>query len=200
MRLHRIRLIWAAAASLLACVPAAGRAEAQAAWRLGGAAEPPPGAAAYLRRPELPARLDVPRAVKFIDDGVRYVDPWSEFFVSPAGELCFRTLPYPPANVYVRHDLWCAYPQTIGRVEAIRNDITNINAVRLWCMRAYPQCARRVALAIPMDNRNWFGNSITAQTLTYRQEQSAIQDLIYLMAGNRPASEPIGMSAEEGLR
>src|SRR6266699_2286486 len=42
--------------------------------------EPPPGAPGYLE------------TIRYIDNGVKYIDRYAEFFVSFDGEICFRGL------------------------------------------------------------------------------------------------------------
>jgi hypothetical protein len=145
---------------------------------------------AFARRDPLPGRPNYLQTVKYIDDGMRYVDPLTQFFVSPAGEMCFRTKPNYPQVIYeFRYRIWCIYPQTVDRVEAVSNDITRINEVHLWCLRPYPQCAR--SLSEP----GWIANSISASTLDYRRERDALENLIYLMGGNIRFSPPPGVEA-----
>ena len=128
-----------------------------------------------------------------IDDGMRYVDPLTHFFVSPAGELCFRTKPNYPQVIYeTRYRTWCMYPQTVDRVEAVSNDITRINEVHLWCRRAYPQCAH--SLSEP----GWIANSISASTVDYRKERDALEDLVDLMGGKTRFAPPPGVEASGG--
>lgn len=146
----------------------------------------------FARRDPSPGRPNYLQTIRYIDDGMRYVDPLTQFFVSPVGELCFRTKPNYPQSIYeTRYRVWCAPPQTVDRVEAVSNDITRINEVHLWCQRAYPQCAH--SLTEP----GWIANSIAASTLDYRQERDALENLIYLMGGNIRFSPPRGVGASE---
>jgi hypothetical protein len=55
---------------------------------------------AFARRDPLPGRPNYLQTIKYIDDGMRYVDPLTQFFVSPAGEMCFRTKPNYPQVIY----------------------------------------------------------------------------------------------------
>jgi hypothetical protein len=145
---------------------------------------------AFATRGPLPGRPDYLQTIKYIDDGMRYVDPLTHFFISPAGELCFRTKPNYPQVIYeTRYRTWCMYPQTIDHVEAVTNDITRINEVHVWCLRAYPQCAH--SLTEP----GWIANSISASTVDYRQERDALENLIYLMGGNIKFSPSPGVAA-----
>jgi hypothetical protein len=156
---------------------------------------PPPAInfPAFAMRGPLPGRPDYLQTIKYIDDGMRYVDPLTHFFVSSAGELCFRTKPnYPQAIYEARYRVWCMYPQTVDHVAAATNDITRINEVDVWCLRAYPQCAH--SLTEP----DWIANSISASTLDYRQERDALENLIYLMGGNIRFTPPPGVGASGG--
>jgi hypothetical protein len=158
-----------------------------------GAPRPAINSPAFATRGPLPGRPDYLQTIKYIDDGMRYVDPLTHFFISPAGELCFRTKPnYPQAIYEARYRTWCMYPQTVDRVEAVSNDITRINEVHLWCLRAYPQCAH--SLTEP----GWIANSISASTLDYRQERDALENLIYLMGGKIRFTPPPGAAASGG--
>lgn len=155
-------------------------------------AEPSPAMIDSVRfaiRPPLPGQPGYRLTIKFIDDGMRYVDPLSQFYISPVGEMCFRTRPGYPTTIYENYYRdWCVFPQTVDRVEAVTNPTTN--EVRLWCMRAFPQCARSLA-------DGHIGNSISAPTLDYRQERAALEHLVYMMGGNARPSEPIGREAAE---
>jgi len=136
-----------------------------------------------VRRPP-PGRLSYLQAIRFIDDGMKYFDRESGFFVSPFGEICFRVYPNTPRVIYDSHySNWCMYPQHVGRVEAMPNKITNINEVRLWCARPFPQCARRIEDPQPFGSPAWVSNSVSAASLDYREQRAALQDLIYLMGG-----------------
>ena len=146
----------------------------------------------FAIRPPLPAQLGYPTTIKFIDDGMRYVDPLSQFYISPAGQMCFRTRPDYPTVIYDNYYRdWCIFPQTVDRVEAVTNP--TFNEVRLWCMRAYPQCAH----SLP-DGR--IGNSISAPTLDYRQERLALENLVHMMGGNARLSQPYEIEIREVIR
>ena len=138
---------------------------------------------AFARRGALPGRPSYLETIKYIDDGVRYIDALSQFFISPAGEMCFRTRAnYPQIyyNAYYRH--WCIYPQSIDRVSVLEIE-TGLMGVELWCMRAYPQCAHSL-------ETGEIANRISAPAIDYRQERAALQNLIYLMGGNVRFSQP----------
>ena len=147
---------------------------------------------AFAIRAPLPAQLGYLTTIKFIDDGMRYVDPLSQFYISPAGEMCFRTRPDYPTIIYDNYYRdWCIFPQTVDRVEAVTNP--TFNEVRLWCMRAYPQCAH----SLP-DGR--IRNSISAPTLDYRQQRLALENLVYMMGGNARLSQPYEVEVREVIR
>ena len=144
---------------------------------------------AFAVRAPLPGQPGYLHTVKFIDDGMRYVDPPSQFYISPAGEMCFRTRPDYPTIIYENfYRDWCIFPQAVDRVEAVTNP--TLNEVRLWCMRAYPQCARSLG-----DGR--IATSISAPTLDYRQERAALEHLVYMMGGNPWLSQPLGAEARQ---
>jgi len=131
----------------------------------------------FAKREPLLGHPSYQHTVKYIDDGMRYIDPRSQFFISPAGEMCFRTRPDHPKVMYESfYTTWCIHPQFVDRVEAITN--ATFNEVRLWCTHAYPQCVH----SLGEFGRN--ANSIIAPTIDYRQERAALENLIYLMGGN----------------
>ena len=187
-RLARMAGSWAAAALLAACTPLAPyEGELPV-----GASPPVINSPVFATRGPLPGRPDYLLTIKYIDDGMRYVDPLTYFFVSPAGELCFRTKPNYPQVIYeTRYRTWCISPQTVDRVEAVSNDITRINEVHVWCRRAYPQCAH--SLTEP----GWIANSISTSTVDYRKERDALEDLIDMMGGKTSFAQSPGVEARE---
>src|SRR3954465_7487907 len=50
----------------------------------------------FAIRAPIPGKLGYLETIKFIDDGIRYIDPFSNFYVSAAGEICFHTPPSYP--------------------------------------------------------------------------------------------------------
>jgi hypothetical protein len=46
-----------------------------------------------------------------------------------------------------------------------------------------PQCAHRFGYPNFLDESGWMTNSITAQTVAYRQQRDEIEYLVYLMGG-----------------
>jgi hypothetical protein len=148
---------------------------------------------AFARRGSLPGRPDYLLTIKYIDDGMRYVDPLTHFFISPAGELCFRTKPNYPQVIYeTRYRTWCMHPQTVDRVEAVSNDITRINEVHVWCRRAYPQCAHSLT------ELGWIANSISISTVDYRKERDALEDLTDMMGGKTRFAPPPSVESSGG--
>jgi len=173
-----------AAAVLLptACVPAVPYGQ-----------EPAINSPAFAVRIPAPGRPGYLQTIKFVDDGMRYVDRDSQFFISPAGEMCFRVRPNYPEIIYdAAYRNWCIYPQVVDRVEAATNDVTGINEVRLWCLRSYPQCAHA-------PDSGWVSNNISAGTVDYLRQRAAVEDLISIMGGNvRFAQPPSGYLSNTG--
>ena len=83
------------------------------------------------------------------------------------------------------------YPTAVSNVEALENDISYVNTVRLWCVLEAPQCARRIGFVNFLDNGDWIGNSIAAQTRPSKEQRNAIEYLIYLMGGNAVGAQPL---------
>ena len=134
---------------------------------------PPPGSPGYLE------------TIRYIDNGVKYIDQYAEFFVSFDGEICFRGLVNRQQAVFENYQsYWCMYPTAVHNVEALQNNVSYVNSVRLWCALDSPQCARRFGLPTFLDEGGPIQNAITAQTTPYQQQREAIQYLIYLMGGN----------------
>jgi hypothetical protein len=145
---------------------------------------PPINSPAFQRRPPLPGQPEYLATIKYIDDGLRYISPQAGFYVSVAGDLCFRGAITPGATpVYVPSNYWCISPFAVSRVEAIENNISYINQVRLWCGLAAPQCAHKIGYPNMLDN-SWIANSITTETVPFLRQREAIEYLVYLMGGN----------------
>jgi hypothetical protein len=99
--------------------------------------------------------------------------------------MCFRGLVNRQQAFFENYqNYWCMYPTAVNNVEALENDVSYVNTVRLWCVLGAPQCARRIGIPNFLDDSSWLGNSITAQTRPFREQRNAIQYLIYLMGGN----------------
>lgn len=94
--------------------------------------EAPPGAPGYLE------------TIRYIDNGVKYIDRYAEFFVSFDGEICFRGLVNRQLAVFENYqNYWCMPPTAVNNVEGLQNNVSYVNSVRLWCALEAPQCARR---------------------------------------------------------
>lgn len=145
---------------------------------------PPINSVAFERRPPPPGQPGYLETIKYIDDGLRYTSPIGEFFVSPFGEMCFFGALVPGITpVLVAPGYWCMSPLAVNGVDAIENDISYVNQVRLWCQLATPQCAHRVGYPTALEP-NWTANSITAETIPFQRQRAAIEYLVYLMGGN----------------
>jgi hypothetical protein len=183
----------AAIAPLAACIPAQPQYFGPQLASVPG--EPNPAAinsGGYATRSAPPGQPGYLETIKYIDDGVKYIDPFSQFFVSFDGQLCFRGL--------VNHQLaefedyqtyWCMFPTAVNNVEALENDISYVNEVRLWCRHAAPQCARRYGYPTFLNVSSDIANNISAQIVPYKQERNAIEYLVYLMGGN--AAGPLSL-------
>jgi hypothetical protein len=149
---------------------------------------PPPAAPlnspAFARRAPLPGQPGYLETIKYVDEGLRYIAPNTGFFVSAAGEMCFQGPIVPGITpVLAPQQYWCMSPLDVSMVDALENDISYVNEVRLWCRHASPQCARKIAYPDQFDDMT-VANSITAETIPFRQERAAIEYLVYLMGGH----------------
>jgi hypothetical protein len=140
---------------------------------------------AFAKRQPLPGQSGYLETIRFIDNGMKYIDPFAEFFISPDGQMCFRGLVNRQLIEFENYqNYWCMDPANVNNVEELRNDITTVNLVRLWCVLEAPQCARRVGYPNFLDESHWIGNSISAETRPAREQRAAVEHLIYLMGGN----------------
>ena len=147
---------------------------------------------AYVRRPPLPGRPGYLDTIRYIDSGVKYIDPYAEFFISYDGQMCFRGLVNRQQAYFENYqNYWCMYPTAVNNVEALENDISTVNTVRLWCVLAAPQCARRIGFANFLDDSDLIGNSIATQTRPSKEQRNAIEYLVYLMGGNAVGAQPL---------
>lgn len=180
-----------AAMSLAACMPEGPHYFGpQLAWIPGGPDPSAINSIAFAKRPPPPGQPGYLETIRFIDDGVKYTDPHAEFFVSFDGQLCFRGLVnHQQAEFENYQNYWCLAPAAVNHVDAIENDISYVNGVRLWCRHAAPQCARRIGYPNFLDESGTVSNSISAQIVPYKQERDAIYHLIYLMGGEPPGPQ-----------
>jgi hypothetical protein len=147
---------------------------------------------AFAKRAPPPGQPGYFETIKYIDDGVKYIDPYAEFFISFDGQMCFRGLVNHQMTEFENYqNYWCMYPTVVNNVEALENNISYVNTVRLWCMLQAPQCARRFGYPNFLDESGWIGNSITAQIRPFREQRNAIEYLIYLMGGNIREPQPL---------
>ena len=140
---------------------------------------------AFAKRPPFPGQRGYLETIRFIDDGVKYIDPFAEFFISHDGEMCFRGLVNRQLPYFENYqNYWCINPAFVNNVEELTNDMTSVNSVRLWCILEAPQCARRTGFWNFLDETPWISNSISAETRPAREQRAALEHLIYLMGGN----------------
>ena len=191
-----MRAKWAAIGFLTAYATAICNGAAQQAGIEIGTHPAQVNSVAFARRVPPLQQLTYFQAIKFIDDDMKYIDGSSAFFISPSGEMCFRTRAFSPLTIYDDYySDWCIYPTSVSRVEATTNQITHISEIRLWCSHAYPQCAQGINYPwVPWKYRSWIANSITIQTVEPQQERAAMQRLIFLMGGST------GLPAIDDLR
>jgi hypothetical protein len=140
---------------------------------------------AFARRVPPLQQLTYFQAIKFIDDDMKYIDGSSAFFISPSGEMCFRTRAFSPLTIYDDYySDWCIYPTSVSRVEAATSQLTHFSMIRLWCKHAFPQCAHSINYpSFPWVSGNGIANSMTIQTVSSQQLRAAVQDLIFAMGG-----------------
>jgi len=145
---------------------------------------------AFAKRQPLPGQRGYLETIRFINSGMRYIDPFAEFFISPDGQMCFRGLVNRQLLEFENYqNYWCMNPLSVNNVEELQNSTTSVNSVRLWCILEAPQCARRVGWPNYLDESLWIGNSISAQTRPAREQRAAVEHLIYLMGGNVRSSQ-----------
>jgi len=185
--------IGAAALLLAACSPAPPRYFGpQLAWVPGEADPAAINSVAFAKRAPPLGRPSYLETIGYIDNGVKYIDRYAEFFISFDGELCFRGLVNRQKDVFENYqNYWCMYPTAVNNVEAIENNVSYVNTVRLWCALETPQCARRFGYPNFLDESDSIGNSISAQTRPFREQRAAIEYLIYLMGGNVREPAPL---------
>jgi hypothetical protein len=182
-----------AAAMLVACSPETPRYFGpQLAW-IPGAHDPNViNSVAFAKRAPVPGQPGYLETIRYIDNGVKYIDPHAEFFISFDGEMCFRGLVnHQQAEFENYQNYWCMPPTAVYNIDAIENNISYVNGVRLWCRHAAPQCARRFGYPNFLDESGWVANSISAEIIPYRQERDAIQYLVYLMGGDAVGAQPL---------
>jgi hypothetical protein len=147
---------------------------------------------AYAVRAAPPGRPGYLETIKYIDDGVKYIDQYSQFFISFDGQLCFRGLVNHQLAEFENYQTyWCMYPTAINNVEALENDVSHVDEVRLWCRHVAPQCARRYGYPTFLNENSDIANSVTVQIVPYKSERNAIEYLVYLMGGDATGKFPL---------
>ncbi|HZU89960.1 MAG TPA: hypothetical protein VE993_11935 [Stellaceae bacterium] len=169
-------------AGALAAPPPAG---AQRLW-FGHRRPPPPvNSPAFARRPPPPGRPGYLETIGYIDDGLKYIDPQSGFFVSADGRMCFVGVLNVQRTVFeIKRFPWCVAPTALAAIDAIENDVTYVPQLRLWCRHAAPQC---------FQERGEFyrrSDSVAVEIIPSQRERAAIAYLAYLMGGWVPAEPP----------
>jgi hypothetical protein len=160
---------------------------AAAGWFWFGFRRPPPpiDSPAFAVRPPPPGRPGYLDTIRYIDNGLQYVDRDAGFFVSPEGRMCFvGVLDVRRTAFRPRQAPWCAWPAALARIDRIENDITYVPQVRLWCRHAAPQCFQEVGRSYRR------ADSIAVEIIPSQRERAALAYLIYLMGGWVPADRP----------
>src|ERR1700741_4346671 len=100
---------------------------------------------AFAKRPPLPGQRGYLETIRFIDDGMKYIDPFAEFFISFDGRMCFRGLVNRQLPYFENYrNYGCISPPSVKNVEELENNKRTVNSVRRWCILGAPQCARRI--------------------------------------------------------
>src|SRR5258708_1129610 len=137
-----------AAMLLVACSPEAPRYfSAQLASLPGGPDTSAINSVAFAVRPAPPGQPGYLETIRYIDNGVKYIDRCREFFIWFDGQMCLRGLVNRQQALFENYqNYWCMHPTAVNNVHAIENDVSYVNEVRLWCRHATPQCARRIGI------------------------------------------------------
>src|SRR5882672_8392299 len=73
---------------------------------------------AFENRAPLPGQMGYLETIKYIDDGMKYIDPSGEFFVSYNGDMCFRGLVNRQLTTFETYaNYWCMNPQAVNNVD-----------------------------------------------------------------------------------
>jgi hypothetical protein len=139
---------------------------------------------AFARRAPAAGAPTYWQTIRYIDDGLKYVDTASAFFVSPDGRMCFRGVVNANRTALQYPDDWCLAPGAVSRVEAMWNDVTGIPELQLWCKHSDPECVQN------FDYPTGTTNLVTMQIVPPSEEKAAVEHLIYLMGGSLGEGEP----------
>src|SRR5271169_283165 len=144
---------------------------------------PPINSLAYARRPPPPGQPGYLETIKYVDDGLKYIAANARFLVAANGEMCFLGAVVPGVALELLPPYyWCMSPFDVSSVDALENNISYVNQVRLWCRHASPQCAHKIAFPNQFDTAK-VANSITVETIPFVPARDAIVYLVYLMGG-----------------
>ncbi len=181
-RSARIASAVAVTALLSACLPASS-------IYAGGAAvaypPPPPGYPSYFQ------------TIKYIDDGMQYVDRRTAFFVRPDGGMCFRGAVDTQNQYTFYYTDWCIPADSVREVTDLGHD-----TLRLYCKHSTPRCAWEIAYWPVIGNTiAYYGG--TANTITIRitppdQEKAALEHLVHLLGSSLGDAQPF--AADRTLR
>ena len=142
--------------------------------------------AVFTRRPPPPGQPGYLETIRYIDDGMRYVDPGNAFFIAPDGRMCFRggyTLSHTIFDVLYKTD-WCLYPAAVREVELMPDIVTGTYRLQLSCKHAAGQC---VAEAGSLYRQ---AAVVTLPIVPPRQEKTAVEHLVWLMGGALGEPQP----------
>ena len=85
---------------------------------VGGEVEPQAiNSPVFAIRPPLPGQPGYLDTIRYIDNGVKYIDPFAEFFISYDGQMCFRGLVNRQSVFFENYqNYWCMYPTAVNNV------------------------------------------------------------------------------------
>src|SRR6266404_9229271 len=117
----------AAAMLLAACSPAPPRYFGpQLAWVPGETDPTAVNSVAFAKRAPPLGRPSYLETIGYIDNGVKYIDRYAEFFISFDGELCFRGLVNRQKDVFENYqNYWCMNRNAEKNEEEIEKNVSN---------------------------------------------------------------------------
>lgn len=123
--------------------------------------------------------------IRYIDDGLRYVDPTSAFFIAPDGNMCFRGVQNVRETIldYTYNSDWCFPPNAVSQVDLF-SAIGRGQQLTLFCKHSAPQCIREIGYG------NRTADRATVSIVPSQQEKAAVEHLVYLMGGSLGDNEP----------
>jgi hypothetical protein len=88
---------------------------------------------AFAKRQPLPGQLGYLETIRFINSGMKYIDPFAEFFISPDGYMCFRGLVNRQMLEFENYqNYWCMNPAFVNNVEDLQNSTTSDRVAELF--------------------------------------------------------------------